>query len=182
MQLPTKEHIPARRKLPAVTSYLPSHRHTQRQLNKKETYIGRIFRILTPLLTYINPFRRLVYRRISSRMKDCPQNFTVASKLLFSASRSFFGQSFSLGHYLPKYQQARKVYCFYNLANHFSRRTHVDSPCMFCGFFRVSLCGIVNQLFNFSVTGFCKKYSFVFHDRLKVSLGRLLLLAFIPSK
>ena len=31
MQLPTKEHIPARRKLPAIISNLPSHRHTQRQ-------------------------------------------------------------------------------------------------------------------------------------------------------
>ena len=38
----------------------------------------------------------------------------------------------------------------------------------------MSLCGIFNQLLNFSVTGFCKKCSFVFHDGLKVQLERLL--------
>ena len=31
MQLPTKEHMPARRKLPAIINNLPSHRKTQRQ-------------------------------------------------------------------------------------------------------------------------------------------------------
>ena len=62
------------------------------------------------------------------------------------------------------------VYLFYNPPSNFSGRMHVDRSCIFCGFLRVSLCGIVNQLFNFSVTGSCKKYSFVFHDRLRVSL------------
>ena len=31
MQLPTKEHMPAQRKLPAIINNVPSHRHTQRQ-------------------------------------------------------------------------------------------------------------------------------------------------------
>ena len=60
------------------------------------------------------------------------------------------------------------VYLFYNPPNNFSKRTHVDRSYIFCGFFRVSLCAIVNQLFNFSVTGFSKKYSFVLRERLKV--------------
>ena len=87
----------------------------------------------------------------------------------------FWGQSFSLGHYPPIYQQAGKGFTyFYNPPNNCSRQTHVDRSCIFCGCFRVSLCRIVNQLFNFSVTGFCKKYSFVSHDRLKVKLECLL--------
>ena len=72
------------------------------------------------------------------------------------------------------YQQARKgIYLFYNPPNNFSRRTHVDSSCIFGGFFRVSSYGIVNQPFNFTVTGFCRKFffCFVFHDRLKFSLN-----------
>ena len=77
------------------------------------------------------------------------------------ATVKFSGQSFSLG-------KGRKgVYLLYNAPNNFSWRTHADRSCIFCRFFCVSFCGIVNQLFNFSVTGFCKKYSFVFHDRLK---------------
>jgi len=42
------------------------------------------------------------------------------------------------------------VYLFYNPPNNFSRRMHVDRSYIFCGFFRVSLCGIVNQPLNFS--------------------------------
>ena len=60
------------------------------------------------------------------------------------------------------------VYLFCNPLNNFSRRTHIDRSCIFCGFFRGSLCRNVNQFFSFSVTGFCKKYSFVFQYRLKV--------------
>ena len=67
--------------------------------------------------------------------------------------------------YIPASRKG--VYLFYNPPDNFSRRTHVDLSCIFCGFLRASLCGTVNQLFNFSVTGSCKKYVFVFHDRLK---------------
>ena len=45
---------------------------------------------------------------------------------------------------------------FYNLPINFSRRTLGDRSCIFCRFFCASLYGIVNQLFNFSVNGFCK--------------------------
>ena len=66
------------------------------------------------------------------------------------------------------------VYLFYNLPNNFSRQTQVDRSCI-VDFFRVqAFCGIVNQLSNFSVTGCCKKYSSVCHDRLNVYLERLL--------
>ena len=30
------------------------------------------------------------------------------------------------------------VYLFYNPLNNFSRQTHIDHSCIFCGFFRVS--------------------------------------------
>ena len=40
MQLPTKEHMPPRRKLPAIISNLPSHRPTRKDNNTTETYIG----------------------------------------------------------------------------------------------------------------------------------------------
>ena len=39
------------------------------------------------------------------------------------------------------------VYLFYDLPNNFSRRTYVDRSSIFCGFFRVSRYGIVNQIF-----------------------------------
>ena len=38
MQLPTKEHMPPRRKLPAIISNLPSHRHTQRQQHNRNIH------------------------------------------------------------------------------------------------------------------------------------------------
>ena len=66
------------------------------------------------------------------------------------------------------------VYLSYNPPNNFSRQTHVDRSSITYGFLRVSLCGIVNQLFNISVTGSCEKAFFVFRDRLKVYLERLL--------
>ena len=45
-------------------------------------------------------------------------------------------------YYSPIYQQAAKRFIlFYNPPNNFSRRTHVDRSCIFCGFFRVCLCG-----------------------------------------
>ena len=75
----------------------------------------------------------------------------------------FWGQSFSREHYPSIYQQAGKgVYLFYNPPNNLSRRTHVDRSCIFCGFFCVSLGRIVNQLFNFSITGFWKKNVLLF--------------------
>ena len=90
----------------------------------------------------------------------------LPSNLHFSANCSFFGQSFRLES-LTAFEQpasvvqrlftihqsydtpaSRKgVYLFYNLPNNFSRRTRVDRSCIFCGFFRVSRYGIVNQHF-----------------------------------
>ena len=85
----------------------------------------------------------------------------------------FGGQSFNRGNYPPVYEQAEKVFFFFfffffNPQINFSRRTHLDRSYIFCGFFRVSFGGFVNQLFNFSVIGFYRKFSFVFHDRLRV--------------
>ena len=36
MQLPTKEHMPDRRKLPAIISNLPSHRYTQKTTTQQK--------------------------------------------------------------------------------------------------------------------------------------------------
>ena len=44
------------------------------------------------------------------------------------------------------------VHLFYNTL------THSNRSCIFYGFFRVSWYGIVNQLFNFSVTSICKMF------------------------
>ena len=61
-------------------------------------------------------------------------------------------------------RKSEGVYLFYNPPNNFSRRTQEDRyrSRKFCEFSRFSQCGIVNQLFNFSVTGLCKKYFFCF--------------------
>ena len=56
----------------------------------------------------------------------------------------------------------REVYLFYNPPNNFSTRTHLDPSCIFCGFFRFPWYGIFNQLFNFSLSGFCKIVFFIF--------------------
>ena len=54
------------------------------------------------------------------------------------ATVKFWEQSFSRRHYPLKYQHAEKgVYLFYKPPNNFSRRTHVDRSCIFCGFFCV---------------------------------------------
>ena len=75
------------------------------------------------------------------------------------------------------------VYLFHNPPIYFSRRAHVDRSCIFCGFFRVSLYGIVNQFFNFSVTGFCKQYFSCFPWPIKSLAWTLaLFLVFLPSK
>ena len=49
---------------------------------------------------------------------------------------------------------------------------HVDRSFIFCGFFSCFFVQNCQPAFNFSVTGFCKKYFFVvFHDQLKFSLN-----------
>ena len=117
-------------------------------------------------LNYLKIWLHLVIN--SFRLKDCPQNFTVALEASLLGQLFIFrtiSQPWALSFDIPASRKG--VYLFCNPANDFSGQTHVDPSCKCCGFFRVSLCGIVNQLFNFSVTGFCKKYSFVLHDRLK---------------
>ena len=116
----------------------------------------------------INTFPRLVYRKLMPKAERLIVRKTN-SRLRSESSRAtvkFWVQSFSRGHYPPIHRQG--AYLFYNPPNNSSRRTHVDRCCIFCRFLRVSLCGFVNQLLNFSVTSFCKEYSCVFHDRLKV--------------
>ena len=92
------------------------------------------------------------------------------------ATVKFWDQSFSRGHYPLIYKETGKeFYLFYNPPNNFPRQTRVGRSCIFCGFVRVSLQVVVNQLFNVSVTGFCKTFLFlVFHDQLKVQLERFL--------
>ena len=41
-------------------------------------------------------------------------------------------------------------------------------PVYFVDFFLFLCAELSTSFFNFSVTGFCKEYSFVFHDRLEV--------------
>ena len=100
------------------------------------------------------------------------KNEQLAEKRSFEGNCEILGTMFQLRALSSDIPASRKgVYLFYNPPNNCSRQTHVDHSCIFCGCFRVSLCRIANQLFNFSVTGFCKKYSFVSHDRLKLSLN-----------
>ena len=61
----------------------------------------------------MNPFCRLVYRRImlsserlSSKFYRCPRSFASWPTV------KFFGQSFSLPHYPPIQQQARKGFIY----------------------------------------------------------------------
>jgi len=96
----------------------------------------------------------------------CKMSSWPRSKAL-RAIVKFWGQSFSRGHYTLMYQPAGTWFIFFITLRIISQDEQ-DCSCRFCGCFCVSLFGIVNQLFNFSVTGFWKKYSFVFHDQLKV--------------
>ena len=68
-------------------------------------------------------------------------------------------------YHAAKFNRKGVYLVLYNPPNNIPSRTHLDRSLYFVD---SSLCEIVNQLFNFSLTGFCKKYSSVFHDRLKV--------------
>ena len=105
---------------------------------------------------------------------DCLKNEQQAEKQRFEGKcdilRTIF-QLRALSSDIPASQKG--FYLFYNPLHHFSRRAHADRSCILW-IFRVFLCRIVNQFLNFSITSFYKKYSFVFHDQLKVQLERLL--------
>ena len=81
-------------------------------------------------------------------MKDCRKNEQLAEKRSFEGNfeilRTIF-QLRALSSDVPASQ--KEVYLFYNPPNNFSRPTHEDRSCIFCGFFRVSRYGIVSQPF-----------------------------------
>ena len=85
-------------------------------------------------------------------MKDCLKNEQLAEKRSFKGNceilRTIF-QPMALSFDIPANRKA--VYLLYNPPNNFSKQTHEDCPCIFCGFFRASLCGTANQLFDFSI-------------------------------
>ena len=72
------------------------------------------------------------------------------------------------GSAMKKYTSLRPCYLFYNRPNNFSSRTLVDPSCIFCGFFRVSRYGIINQLFSYPSLAAAKRLFLVFLDRFKV--------------
>ena len=117
-------------------------------------------------LNYLKIWLHLVIN--SFRLKDCPQNFTVALEaslleplFIFRTISQPWALSFDV-------QASRKgVYLFCNPANDFSRRTLVDRSCKCFDFFVFHCAELSTSFYNFSVAGFCKKYSFVLHDRLK---------------
>ena len=116
-------------------------------------------------------------------MKDCPKNEQLAKKRCFEGNceilRTIF-QPRALSSDIPASRKG--VYLCYNPPNNFLRRTHVDRSCIFCGFFRVSLCGNVSQPLNFSVNGFCKKYLFCFPRPIKICLNACSFLSYVEIK
>ena len=87
-------------------------------------------------------------------LKDCPKNEQLAEKRSFEGNCEILRTIFQHRLLSSVIQASRKgVYLFYNPPINFSIRTHLDYS---CGFFHVSWYGIFSQLFNFSVTGFCK--------------------------
>ena len=106
-------------------------------------------------------------------LKGCPKNEQLAEKRSLEDNCEILRTIFQPRELSSDIRASRKTFLFFffflpNPQINFSRRTHLDRSYIFCGFFRVSLCGFVNQLFNFSVIGFYRKSSFVFPDRLKV--------------
>ena len=70
------------------------------------------------------------------------------SKLRSSASCSFFGQSFSFGHYPSIHQQVGNGFIYFKTLRIISQSERKkDCSCTFYGFFIVCLCWIVNQHF-----------------------------------
>ena len=85
------------------------------------------------------------------------KNEQLAKKPSFEGNREILRTIFqprALSSDIPA--SRKEVYLFYNPPNNFSARTHLDPSCIFCGFFRFPWYGIFNQLFNFSLSGFCK--------------------------
>ena len=86
------------------------------------------------------------------RLKDRPKNEQLAEKRSFEGNCEILKTIFQPRALLSDISASRKgVYLFYNPPNNFSRRTHVDLSCIFCGFFCVSPYGIVNQPFIYPI-------------------------------
>ena len=95
--------------------------------------------------------------KLHRKFHSCPRSFASRPPLHFPDNVSAEGITSDMA------ASWKRVHLFYNPPVNFSKRTHADHFCIVCGFFCVPLCGIVNQLFNLPVTGFCKKYCFAFH-------------------
>ena len=128
-----------------------------------------VMRVMDVWQLGMNPFCRLVYRRImlsseslSSKFHRCPRSFA------FLPNVKFFGQSFSLGHFCPIQEQAGKGFIYFITLRMISQSEHTKTvPAHFVDFFVFFVLNCKPTI-HFSVTSFCKKYSFVFHNGLKV--------------
>ena len=128
--------------------------------------------------------------RLSSKFHSCPRSFASGPTVHFSdnlsaldiilryTSRRKARTIFQLRALSSDMPASRKgVYLFYNPPNNFSRRTHLDRSCIFCGFF--FMCSSVRNcqpasylsVFYLSVTRFFWKKPFsVFLDQFKFIL------------
>ena len=69
MQLPTKEHMSTRRKLPTAISNLPSHRHAQRQQDDRNIHRTHRERLKTRYRNHIASFRHAKHKNSNELSK-----------------------------------------------------------------------------------------------------------------
>ena len=116
-------------------------------------------------------------------MKDCPKNKQLAEKRGFEWKCENFRKILQPRALSSDISASRKgVYLFYNPPNDFSRPTHLDRSCIFCGFF-VFLCAELSTSLLISPSLASAKSIFCFPwpiESLAWTLARFL--ACIPSK
>ena len=113
----------------------------------------------------------------NAEMNSWPKKAKVQSNC------EIFRQSFSQGPYPPIYQQSRNGFIYFITLQIISQGAPGSYSCIFCGFFCVSLSRIVNRLFDFTVTGFCKKSILLFSmTKQKFSLNACLFLCLYSVK
>ena len=104
------------------------------------------------------------------KAKRLTKNCTVGGE---AKLRGRLWNSLSRGHYPPIYQYAGKGFIYFITPQLICRGEYTY---IFCGFFHVSLCGIVNQPFNFSYHWLLPKEFFSFPWPTK-SLARTLVVS-----
>ena len=121
------------------------HRHSIKDGGEEE-----VMRVMDVWQLGMNPFCRLVYRRImlsseslSSKFHRCPRSFASLPNV------KFFGQSFSLGHYRPIQEQAGKGFIYFITLQIISQSEHTKTvPAHFVDFF-VFLCAELSTSYSF---------------------------------